>query len=135
MRLIVLTAISLALLPSVAAAQSWQDWVKTNPTYGVPSAQPVPASAPSKPAPAPTGVNKYPPELRARFANACSTRAIENGATVSQANAFCGCIVNRLEATYTIEQLKQMSEAYVSTGAYQDSTIKAVLTPCLAATQ
>jgi hypothetical protein len=138
MRLIVLTTISLALVPSVATAQSWQDWVKTNPTYGAPPVQPAPAAPPSVPAksaPASMGANKYPPELKTRFVNVCSLRAKEQGVAVSQANAYCGCIVNKLEANYSLKQLQQLSQNYVATGAYEESTIRAVVEPCLAAVQ
>jgi hypothetical protein len=136
MRLIVLTTISLALIPSVATAQSWQDWVKTNPTYGTPPVQSAPAPPPSaqtKPAPTSTSVNKYPPELKRHFIGSCVSEIYREGDTVSQvsqAKAFCGCIVNKSEAAYTLEQFLQTIEYINQTGAFPRRFEGNILTPC-----
>jgi hypothetical protein len=144
MRLIALTVISLTLIPSVASAQSWQDWVKSNPTYGTPQiatppTPPVPvAPAPVKTVPAKktspgswTTSNKYPSVVKENYMIGCTSQAGKMSISTSQANAFCGCTLNRIEENYTIEQFLQIGESYAATGILPESVQKAALVPCL----
>jgi hypothetical protein len=143
MRLIALAAVSFALVPSVAFAQDWQDWVKSNPTYGAPPAPaPVvqPAPAPVKAAPAPVKAapkpapktSVYPREFDEGFMPSCTSGAMKQGASAAQAKSYCGCALRNLKATYTPDQFVQVVKNMLDTGVLPEKFQKAVI-PCAAA--
>jgi hypothetical protein len=149
MRLIVLTTVSIALLPSVAFAQTWQDWAKSNPTYGAPKIETIPiqpaAPASVKAAPATptkaapnswTSTNKYPLELKRFFTAKCASGIYTEGDTVAQATqakAFCGCVINKSEAAYSLQQFLQTMEYIGQTGDFPGKFEINIITPCLKA--
>ena len=144
MRLLFLTALSIALIPSAVRAQTWQEWVKNNPTY--PNAQPpAPAAIPAPPAPAaatpapaqlpPAPIPAQPPAPPAPASTLPAAppsnwpvtaqdgypeeivREFMRGCTVSSQNvAFCECAIDTLQVTYSLEEFIAVSYEMLQTG-------------------
>jgi hypothetical protein len=120
MRFVLLTALTFSLVPSIASAQDWKDWVNQNPTYpsqaqSAPAAQPaaVPPVAASDPS---SGINStQSPAFEQLFMKGCTSRG------GPQASRFCACTLTEIQNTHTIQELNQLGLQIQQTGELPES--------------
>lgn len=125
MRLLLLTAISLSLMPNLAWAQTWQEWVKQHPTYPSlekPTPAPVPASAPavqpSAPAASPSSSwgsstapsSGFPQGISSTQDPLFASTFLEACAYGGGPQVFCECFLSEIQNQYTFQEVEVLGE-------------------------
>ncbi len=147
MRLILLTAISLSLVPNMAVAQTWQEWVKQNPTYpSMEKPAPAPAASPSAPTASPTAPassTSAPPDLTGTdfssfFPDITSTQdpafasLFVQGCTYQGGpRGYCECVLTQMQNNFTFQELTALSDSMRANGEISEKFINSIL-PCVA---
>jgi hypothetical protein len=145
MRYLLLAAAIIPLFPSMALAQSWQDWTRQNPTYPSLEPSPVPSVAPAPSVPAAPGARSRPPlgstpmpfttnnrpglTLRSpEVVNAFMQNCPNIGG--KRQTALCACLVRKIQNNYTTEEFIRASETRFSSPASRYEYTEKVLRPC-----
>jgi hypothetical protein len=144
MRYLLLAVAIIPLFPSMALAQSWQDWTRQNPTYPslepspAPSVAPIPStpvapgarrrpSLDSAPLPFPTNVRPGLTMRSPEVANAFMQRCTQNGN--QKQKPFCACALRKLQDNYTIQEVAEIKHRINGT-AFRYEFAEKVVRPC-----
>jgi hypothetical protein len=110
MRISVIAAVLMTLIPTGAFAESWQDWVEQNPAYPIQS-PPAPATNPvqvpalpsaATPPATPSVTNRYPDIYVQAFMDGCA----QDPAYINA----CTCVIEQIQATYSLEEVTALIE-------------------------
>jgi hypothetical protein len=107
MRISVIAAVLIALIPTGAFAESWQDWAEQNPTYptqSLPAPVTNPVQVPTVPSEAtpPAATNRYPDIYVQAFMDGCA----QDPAYIN----VCTCVIDKIQATYSLEEVAALIE-------------------------
>jgi hypothetical protein len=100
--------------PHAALAESWQDWIKENPTYpiqatptdpapSIPQPPALPTTPPSSSTPSTTIANPYPEDYKQGCFASCGTTPEEK--------VYCTCVMNGLQANYSFAETLQIFQS------------------------
>jgi hypothetical protein len=137
MRFVLLTALAFSLVPSIASAQDWKDWVNRNPTYpsqaqSAPVARPAtvpPATSPAATSNPSSGISStQSPAFEQLFMKGCTSQG------GPQANGFCACTLTEIQNTHTIQELNQLGLQMQQTGELPES-FQTIVLSCISRLQ
>jgi hypothetical protein len=145
MRYLLLAAAIIPLFPSMALAQSWQDWTRQNPTYPSLEPSPVPSVAPAPSVPAAPGARSRPPlgstpmpfttnnrpglTLRSpEFAQGFMKGCTQNGN--QKQKPYCACALRKLQDTYTTQEFASITQERFNSPAFRYEFTEKVIRPC-----